>query len=53
MVKLSGSDAPQLGVLTVNNMHNVEHYGNLVTYMRLKNVVPPSSETAPQPQPKR
>jgi hypothetical protein len=21
-----------------------EHYGNLVTYMRLKNIVPPSSE---------
>jgi len=25
-------------------MHNLEHYGNLVTYMRLKNIVPPSSE---------
>jgi hypothetical protein len=21
-----------------------EHYGNLVTYMRLKNIIPPSSE---------
>jgi uncharacterized damage-inducible protein DinB len=50
MVKLFGNDAPKLGVLTVNNMHNMEHYGNLVTYMRLKNIVPPSSEQAPQPK---
>jgi len=44
MVKLFGNDTPKLGVLTVNNMHNMEHYGNLVTYMRLKNIIPPSSE---------
>ena len=53
MVKLFDIDAPKLGVLTVNNMHNLEHYGNLVTYMRLKNIVPPSSEPAAQPQPKK
>jgi uncharacterized damage-inducible protein DinB len=53
MVKLFGGDTPKLGVLTVNNMHNLEHYGNLVTYMRLKNIVPPSSEAASQPQPKK
>ena len=55
MVKLFGSDAPKLGVLAVNNMHNMEHYGNLVTYMRLKNIVPPSSEPRPQaaPEPKK
>jgi uncharacterized damage-inducible protein DinB len=35
---------PKLGVLNFNSMHNWEHYGNLVTYMRLKGVVPPSSE---------
>jgi uncharacterized damage-inducible protein DinB len=51
MVKLFGNDAPKLGVLTVNNMHNLEHYGNLVTYMRLKNIIPPSSEQASQPPP--
>src|SRR5271169_784738 len=50
MVKLFGNDAPKLGVLTVNNMHSMEHYGNLVTYMRLKNIVPPSSEKGAQPQ---
>jgi uncharacterized damage-inducible protein DinB len=53
MVKLFGDDAPKLGVLTVNNLHNVEHYGNLVTYMRLKNIVPPTSEPGSQPQPKK
>ena len=25
-------------------VHGNEHYGNLVTYMRLKGIVPPSSE---------
>ena len=53
MVKLFGNDAPKLDVLTVNNMHNMEHYGNLVTYMRLKNIVPPTSEPAVQPPPKK
>jgi len=53
MVKLFGGDTPKLGVLTVNNMHNLEHYGNLVTYMRLKNIVPPTSEPGFQPQPKK
>ena len=50
-IKLFGSDAPRLSALTVNNMHNLEHYGNLVTYMRLKNIVPPSSEQPPPAQP--
>jgi len=50
MVKLFGNDTPRLDALTVNSMHNMEHYGNLVTYMRLKNIVPPSSESAPQGQ---
>ncbi len=53
MVKLFGGDTPKLSVLTVNNMHNMEHYGNIVTYMRMKIIVPPSSEHAPQPQPKK
>jgi uncharacterized damage-inducible protein DinB len=53
MVKFFGRDIPKLGVLTVNNMHNMEHYGNLVTYMRMKDIVPPSSEPAAPPQPKK
>jgi hypothetical protein len=52
MVKLFGGDTPKLDVLTVNNMHNMEHYGNMVTYMRMKNIVPPTSEQSPQAQPK-
>ena len=43
-IKLFGNDAPRLSALTVNNMHDLEHYGNLVTYMRIKNIIPPSSE---------
>ena len=46
-VKMFGGDTPKFGVLTVNITHTAEHYGNLVTYMRMKNVVPPSSEAPP------
>jgi uncharacterized damage-inducible protein DinB len=31
-------------VLIANFAHNNEHYGNLVTYLRAKGIVPPSSE---------
>lgn len=44
MVKFQGGDKPKLGVLTTNNIHTIEHYGNLITYMRMKNIVPPTSE---------
>jgi uncharacterized damage-inducible protein DinB len=47
-IKLFGNDSPRLSALTVNNMHDLEHYGNLVTYLRLKGIVPPSSEQPPQ-----
>lgn len=43
-VKFRGMDVPKLTILIVNNGHLSEHYGNLVTYMRLKNIVPPSSD---------
>lgn len=43
-VKFFGRDQPKLTVLSFNSAHNDEHYGNLVTYMRLKGLVPPSSE---------
>ena len=39
---------PRLSVLYFVVTHTYEHYGNLVTYMRLKNIVPPSSEPAKQ-----
>lgn len=43
-VKLMGGDWPKLGALNVNQVHGALHYGNIVTYMRLKNLVPPSSD---------
>ena len=33
----------RLGILAFNAAHDFEHYGNIVTYMRLKGMVPPSS----------
>jgi uncharacterized damage-inducible protein DinB len=53
MVKFFGRDTPKLGVLTVNIAHSTEHYGNLVTYMRLKNIVPPTSDPEFQAVPKK
>jgi uncharacterized damage-inducible protein DinB len=42
-------EMPKLAVLEYNTVHNFEHYGNLTVYMRLKSVVPPSSETPAMP----
>jgi uncharacterized damage-inducible protein DinB len=53
MVTFFGGDTPRLSVLGANNMHTMEHYGNLVTYMRMKNIVPPTSEPGFMPQPKK
>ena len=36
--KMAGS-----AILAFNSAHNYEHYGNLVTYMRINGIVPPSS----------
>ncbi len=47
-VKAFGQERNKLGVLWFNASHNLEHYGNLVVYMRLKGIVPPSSERKPQ-----
>jgi uncharacterized damage-inducible protein DinB len=43
-VKFFTGPTPRLGVFAFNNAHNMEHYGNMVTYMRMKKIVPPSSE---------
>jgi uncharacterized damage-inducible protein DinB len=53
IVQLFGEDTPKLSVLTVNQMHNLEHYGNLVTYLRMKNIVPPTSEKGVVPEQKK
>lgn len=52
MVMLFGSPAPRLGVLSVNNLHGAGHYGNLVTYLRMKGIVPPTSEPGFVPRPR-
>lgn len=39
-----GQKHTRLSVLAFNMGHNYEHYGNIVTYMRLKGMVPPSSQ---------
>ena len=37
-------NASKLGQLIALTAHTNEHYGNMVTYMRLQNMVPPSSQ---------
>ena len=38
-----GGQSPRGMIIAFNTSHNMEHYGNLVTYMRLNKIVPPSS----------
>jgi uncharacterized damage-inducible protein DinB len=47
MVKMFNYDLARLTVLSVNTAHSDEHYGNMVTYLRIKGIVPPSSEKHP------
>lgn len=46
-VKLFGMDTNKFAVVGLAIGHSWEHYGNMVTYMRMKGVVPPSSEPRP------
>lgn len=43
-VQMMGGATPKLGVLNVNNIHTIEHYGNMVTYLRMNGIVPPTSD---------
>jgi uncharacterized damage-inducible protein DinB len=43
---LFGEKMTRLGVLALNVTHNFEHYGNFITYLRIKGLVPPSSQGA-------
>ncbi len=47
MVKLFNFDMAKLTVFSLNTAHTDEHYGNMVTYLRMKGVVPPTSENQP------
>ena len=44
LVKFFGAEQAKATVLSFNTAHNNEHYGNIVTYLRMKGLVPPSSE---------
>lgn len=44
IVSFFGRKAPKLSILNFNTAHNMEHYGNMVTYLRIKGLVPPSSQ---------
>jgi hypothetical protein len=39
-----GRNRTRLYALGMNTLHNGEHYGNIVTYLRMKGMVPPSSQ---------
>jgi uncharacterized damage-inducible protein DinB len=43
-VEIGASRRTKLRLLWGNTVHDTSHYGNLVTYMRIKGLVPPSTE---------
>jgi uncharacterized damage-inducible protein DinB len=43
-VTVFGQKRSKLGAMDLSTAHAFEHYGNMVTYLRLKGIVPPSSE---------
>src|SRR5580658_1810741 len=52
MVKLFNFNIAKLTLFSINTAHTDEHYGNMVTYLRLKGIVPPTSENQPAQPPK-
>jgi uncharacterized damage-inducible protein DinB len=42
-----GQSRSRMWALALNATHDGEHYGNLVTYLRIKGMVPPSSQPTP------
>lgn len=52
MVKFMNYNLAKLTVLSLNTAHADEHYGNMVTYLRIKGIVPPTSENPPAQAPK-
>ena len=47
MVKFFSFNLAKLTLLSLNTAHTDEHYGNMVTYLRIKGIVPPTSENPP------
>ena len=52
MVKFRNLDIAKLTVFSLNTAHTDEHYGNMVTYLRMKGIVPPTSENPPGQAPR-
>lgn len=44
MIQMFSFHLAKLTVLSLNTAHTDEHYGNMVTYLRMKGIVPPTSE---------
>jgi uncharacterized damage-inducible protein DinB len=44
VVDFFGHKAAKLTILDFNVAHSMEHYGNMVTYLRINGLVPPSSQ---------
>jgi uncharacterized damage-inducible protein DinB len=42
-----GDKSTRMAALVLNTTHDAEHYGNVVTYLRIKGIVPPSSQPRP------
>lgn len=42
-IDVFGQQQTKMYALALNAAHNAEHYGNIITYMRMKGMVPPSS----------
>jgi uncharacterized damage-inducible protein DinB len=46
IVKFAKMDRTRFAMLNWNLWHTWEHYGNVVVYLRMKGIVPPSSDTS-------
>jgi uncharacterized damage-inducible protein DinB len=44
IVKFRNQERSRISLLQFNSFHSNLHYGNLITYLRLKKITPPSSE---------
>lgn len=44
MTKMMNMEFARMTLLSGNIAHDYEHYGNMATYMRIKGIVPPTSE---------
>ena len=52
MTKLMNYDLAKMTILSANTAHIYEHYGNMATYMRIRGIVPPTSEKSSSPEKK-